>query len=65
MDVEKKRKRKSNWIWIILAPVGFVSLMGLAGLLWLLRRRRLRGNIFEIIFFLYARRLVESSDLLT
>ncbi|KAL3612712.1 hypothetical protein D5086_003732, partial [Populus alba] len=35
-------KRKSNWIWIILAPLGFVSLMGLAGLLWYLRRRRLR-----------------------
>eukprot|EP00258_Populus_trichocarpa_P032578 XP_024448597.1 G-type lectin S-receptor-like serine/threonine-protein kinase CES101 isoform X1 [Populus trichocarpa] len=33
---------KRNWIWIILASVGFVSLMGLAGLLWYLRRRRLR-----------------------
>nr|XP_034899817.1 G-type lectin S-receptor-like serine/threonine-protein kinase SD1-13 [Populus alba] len=33
---------KRNWIWIILASVGFVSMMGLAGLLWYLRRRRLR-----------------------
>ncbi|XP_034899851.1 G-type lectin S-receptor-like serine/threonine-protein kinase CES101 isoform X2 [Populus alba] len=38
----RRGKRKSNWIWIILAPLGFVSLMGLAGLLWYLRRRRLR-----------------------
>jgi hypothetical protein len=33
--------------------------------LWYLRRRRLGGNILEIIFFLYALRLVEYSDLLT
>ncbi|KAJ6967047.1 hypothetical protein NC652_004565 [Populus alba x Populus x berolinensis] len=33
---------KRNWIWIILASAGFVSLMGLAGILWYLRRRRLR-----------------------
>ncbi|KAJ6313993.1 hypothetical protein OIU78_017612 [Salix suchowensis] len=33
---------KRKWLLIILAPVGFVSMMGLAGLLWYLRRRRLR-----------------------
>ncbi|KAJ6752313.1 hypothetical protein OIU85_002716 [Salix viminalis] len=33
---------KRNWLLIILAPVGFVSMMGLAGLLWYLRRRKLR-----------------------
>ncbi|KAG6790680.1 hypothetical protein POTOM_006843 [Populus tomentosa] len=41
---------KRNWIWIILASVGFVSLMGLAGLLWYLRRRRLREKyLFELL----------------
>ncbi|KAG6737097.1 hypothetical protein POTOM_059908 [Populus tomentosa] len=33
---------KGNWVLIVLAFVGFVSTMGLAGLLWYLRRRRLR-----------------------
>ncbi|KAJ6752339.1 hypothetical protein OIU85_002741 [Salix viminalis] len=38
---------KKNCLLIILAPVGFVSIMGLAGLLWYQRRRKLReGNIF-------------------
>jgi LPXTG-motif cell wall-anchored protein len=54
-----------NWIWIILASVGFVSLMGLAGLLWYRRRRRHGGKIFEITYVLYAPRLVEFCDLLT
>eukprot|EP00258_Populus_trichocarpa_P032576 XP_024448595.1 G-type lectin S-receptor-like serine/threonine-protein kinase CES101 [Populus trichocarpa] len=41
---------KRNWIWIILASVGFVSLMGLAGLLWYLRRRRLREKyLYELL----------------
>ncbi|XP_011011049.1 PREDICTED: G-type lectin S-receptor-like serine/threonine-protein kinase CES101 [Populus euphratica] len=41
---------KRNWIWIILASVGFVSLMGLAGLLWYLRRRRLGEEyLFELL----------------
>ncbi|KAF9667033.1 hypothetical protein SADUNF_Sadunf16G0290700 [Salix dunnii] len=35
---------KRKWLLIILAPVGFVSMMGLAGLLWYLRRRRLRAE---------------------
>ncbi|KAJ6776552.1 hypothetical protein OIU74_000687 [Salix koriyanagi] len=33
---------KRYWLLIILAPVGFVSMMGLAGVLWYLRRRRHR-----------------------
>jgi LPXTG-motif cell wall-anchored protein len=53
-----------NWIWIILASVGVVSLTGLAGLLLYRRRRRHGGNIFEITYFLYALRLVEFCDLL-
>ncbi|KAJ6752308.1 hypothetical protein OIU85_002711 [Salix viminalis] len=42
----EERKGFGKGIMVILAPVGFVSMMGLAGLLWYLRRRRLRGNIF-------------------
>ncbi|KAJ6297871.1 hypothetical protein OIU76_019059 [Salix suchowensis] len=34
---------KRYWLLIILAPVGFVSMMGLAGVLWYLRRRRHRA----------------------
>ena len=37
---------KTNWKWIILAFVGFVSLLGLAVLLCYLIRRSLGGNIF-------------------
>ncbi|KAB5521794.1 hypothetical protein DKX38_026113 [Salix brachista] len=36
-----------KWLLIILAPVGFVSMMGLAGLLWYLRRRRLREKYLK------------------
>ncbi|KAJ6297870.1 hypothetical protein OIU76_019058 [Salix suchowensis] len=38
---------KRKWLLIILAPVGFVSMMGLAGLLWYLRRRRLREKYLK------------------
>uniref|UniRef100_A0A6N2LE14 Protein kinase domain-containing protein n=1 Tax=Salix viminalis TaxID=40686 RepID=A0A6N2LE14_SALVM len=38
---------KRKWLLIILAPVGFVSMMGLAGLLWFLRRRRLREKYLK------------------
>ncbi|KAG6794054.1 hypothetical protein POTOM_003287 [Populus tomentosa] len=48
---------KRNWIWIILASLGFVSLMGLAGLLWYLRRRRLRG--LKNLLTLYLRPSIE------
>ncbi|KAJ6752306.1 hypothetical protein OIU85_002709 [Salix viminalis] len=37
-----------KWLLIILAPVGFVSMMGLAGLLWYLRRRRLREKYLKL-----------------
>ncbi|KAJ6753513.1 hypothetical protein OIU79_026357 [Salix purpurea] len=41
---------KRKWLLIILAPVGFVSMMGLAGLLWFLRRRRLREKyLYELL----------------
>ncbi|KAL9403342.1 hypothetical protein Peur_000314 [Populus x canadensis] len=40
--VDQGPSGKRNWIWIILASVGFVSMMGLAGLLRYLRKRRLR-----------------------
>ncbi|KAI9403530.1 hypothetical protein POPTR_001G441180v4 [Populus trichocarpa] len=50
VDQGSSGKRKSKWIWIILASVGFVSLMGLAGLLWYLRRRRLGEKyLFELL----------------
>ncbi|KAG5255275.1 G-type lectin S-receptor serine/threonine-protein kinase [Salix suchowensis] len=38
---------KRKWFLIILAPVGFVSMMGLAGLMWYLRRRRLREKYLK------------------
>ncbi|XP_061966174.1 G-type lectin S-receptor-like serine/threonine-protein kinase CES101 [Populus nigra] len=48
--VDQGSSGKMNWIWIILASVGFVSLMGLAGLLWYLRRRRLGEKyLFELL----------------
>ncbi|XP_073266708.1 G-type lectin S-receptor-like serine/threonine-protein kinase At1g67520 isoform X2 [Populus alba] len=41
---------KGNWVLIVLAFVGFVSMMGLAGLLWYLRRRRLREkDLIELL----------------
>ncbi|KAJ6776555.1 PAN-LIKE DOMAIN PROTEIN [Salix koriyanagi] len=40
-----------TWSLIILPPVGFVSMMGLAGLLWYLRRRKLREEkyLYELL----------------
>uniref|UniRef100_A0A6N2K9Z5 non-specific serine/threonine protein kinase n=1 Tax=Salix viminalis TaxID=40686 RepID=A0A6N2K9Z5_SALVM len=43
----KERKGFGKGIMVILAPVGFVSMMGLAGLLWYLRRRRLREKYLK------------------
>uniref|UniRef100_A0A6N2K937 Receptor-like serine/threonine-protein kinase n=1 Tax=Salix viminalis TaxID=40686 RepID=A0A6N2K937_SALVM len=51
-----------KWLLIILAPVGFVSMMGLAGLLWYLRRRRLRAYF---IISIRAEKYLKLQELLT